>query len=159
MDIRPALLSQYHAALSMLRQAIQKCPHALWADTGYSNAFWHIAYHTLVYTHFYLHPSEKDFVPWEKFRKELRSFELPTENIEPYTKTELLGFLDLCLRFMETQVEKVDLSAPSGFHWLPFNKLELQFYNIRHIMQHTGELSERLGAHGEIQVGWVGRKA
>jgi len=27
----------------------------------------------------------------------------------------------------------------SGFDWLPFDKLELQFYNIRHIMQHTGE--------------------
>jgi len=43
-----------------------------------------------------------------------------------------------------------------GFHWRSFGKLELQFYNIRQIMQHTGELCERLGAHGEVEVGWLG---
>jgi hypothetical protein len=32
----------------------------------------------------------------------------------------------------------------------------LQLNNIRHIQQHAGELCERLGAHGEIEVGWVG---
>jgi len=55
-------------------------------------------------------------------------------------------------------VNRMDLEAESGFHWLPFDKLELQFYNIRHVQQHTGELSERLGAKGEIEVRWVGKK-
>jgi hypothetical protein len=50
------------------------------------------------------------------------------------------------------------LEAESGFYWLPFDKLELQFYNIRYLQQHTGELCERLGAHGELQVQWVGMK-
>jgi hypothetical protein len=53
----------------------------------------------------------------------------------------------------------MDLEAESGFYWLPFDKLELQFYNIRHVQQHTGELCERLGAQGEIEVDWVGMKA
>jgi len=56
---------------------------------------------------------------------------------------------------MVEQVAAMDLQAESGFHWLPFNKLELQVYNIRHLQQHTGELCERLGAHGEIEVAWV----
>jgi hypothetical protein len=34
--------------------------------------------------------------------------------------------------------------------------LELHFYDIRHLQQHTGELSERLGSQGEIMVEWVG---
>ncbi len=50
------------------------------------------------------------------------------------------------------------LNAEPSFYWLSFDKLELQFYNIRHIQQHTGELCERLGAYGEIEVGWVGMK-
>ena len=50
----------------------------------------------------------------------------------------------------------MDLEAEAGFYWLPFDKLELQIYNIRHIHQHTGELCERLGAQGGIEVGWVG---
>jgi hypothetical protein len=48
------------------------------------------------------------------------------------------------------------LEAQSGFYWLPFGKLELQFYNVRHIQQHTGELCERLGATGDIEVEWIG---
>jgi hypothetical protein len=53
----------------------------------------------------------------------------------------------------------MDLEAQSGFYWLPFGKLELQFYNIRHIQQHTGELCERVGAIGDIEVEWVGTKS
>jgi hypothetical protein len=60
---------------------------------------------------------------------------------------------------MEEQVQKMDLEANSGFDWLPFNKLELQLDHIRHIQQHTGELCERLGAHGDVEVGWVGMKS
>jgi hypothetical protein len=55
-------------------------------------------------------------------------------------------------------VDSLDLKAESGFYWLPFDKLELQFYNIRHVQQHTGELCERLGARGDLQVDWVGMK-
>jgi hypothetical protein len=35
--------------------------------------------------------------------------------------------------------------------------LELQIYTIRHIMQHTGELLERLSARSDAQIDWVGR--
>jgi hypothetical protein len=52
----------------------------------------------------------------------------------------------------------LDLEAESGFNWLPFDKLELQIYNIRHIQQHTGELYERLGTSGSIELSWVGMK-
>jgi hypothetical protein len=31
------------------------------------------------------------------------------------------------------RVPDTALEAESGFHWLPFDKLELQVYNIRHI--------------------------
>ena len=55
-------------------------------------------------------------------------------------------------------VDALDLESKSGFDWLPINKLELQFYNIRHIQQHTGELCERLGVVEDIDVGWVGMK-
>jgi hypothetical protein len=37
-------------------------------------------------------------------------------------------------------------------------KLELQFYTIRHLQQHTGELCERLGTEAGIEIGWVGMR-
>jgi hypothetical protein len=77
------------------------------------------------------------------------------EDASIYSKAEVLDYLRFCLEQVDSQVDMLNLEAESGFHWLPFNKLETQFYNIRHIMLHTGELCERLGAHGEIEVDWI----
>jgi len=156
MQVKKVIKSQYGASLAMLRQAIEKCPDTLWVDAGYVNPFWHVVYHVLFYTHFYLHPMEGDFVPWLKHRDEITSLAPSVEDEKPFSKEDLLEYLVLCLDQVDAQVDAMDLEAESGFYWLPFNKLELQFYNIRHIMQHAGELCERLGSHGEIEVDWVG---
>ena len=62
-------------------------------------------------------------------------------------------------RQIEERLPSTAFDAPSGFHWLPFDKLELQFYNIRHIQHHVGELYERLAAAGGAEVGWAARHA
>jgi hypothetical protein len=157
MSTKEIIQSQYYASLAMLRQAVEKCPDSLWADTSYINPTWHIAYHTLYYTTLYLQPRAEDFDPLGKFRDDLRGL----ENSDPalaYSKAEILDYLAICLAQVDEQVNAVDLAAESGFSWLPFSKLELHFYNIRHIQQHTGELCERLGALGELSVDWVGMK-
>jgi hypothetical protein len=160
MKVKEIIKSQYRASLEMLRRAIEACPDPLWGSSDYKNPFWHIAYHALFYTHFYLHPSEEAFVPWEKHNDAYLSLEGNPEGSGgkevPYSKEDLLAYLRLCLEQVKEHVDAMDLEAESGFYWLPFNKLELQFYSIRHIMQHTGELGERLGGQGEIEVGWVG---
>ena len=159
MSIKTSIQSQYHAALMMLKQAVEKCPEELWAaEDDYVNPFWHVAYHVLFYTHFYLSPTERDFIPWEQHRDEITSLETSVKEVQPYSAEAILEYLEFCLEQVEVQLSGMDLEAESGFYWLPFDKLELQFYNIRHIQQHTGELCERLGAHGEIEVPWVGMK-
>ena len=158
MSIKTSIQSQYNTALMMLKAAVEKCPEELWADTDYVNPFWHVAYHVLFYTHFYLSQTDQDFTPWEKHRDEITSLEPSVKEVQSYNKEDIIEYLEYCLVQVETQVSTMDLEAESGFYWLPFNKLELQLYNIRHIQQHTGELCERLGAHGEIEVGWVGMK-
>ena len=162
MDIKATFISQYRAALEMLKQAIEQCPESLWVDASYSNPFWQVTFHVLFYTHFYLQSSEEAFVPWEKHKDahvSLGSPEEPEQSAEaaqPYSKEELLAYLALCWQQVEKQMIDLDLTARSGFYWLPFDKLELQIYNIRHIQQHSGELCERLGATGNIEIGWVG---
>ena len=159
MGVKETLKSQYRAPLEMLKQAIVECPESLWYDPEYKNPFWHIAYHVLFYAHFYLQPSEKDFVPWEKHKEEYVSLGSSEGRAgEPYSKEEILAYLGLCWEQVEEQVTGMDLRAESGFYWLPFDKLELQIYNIRHLQQHTGELCERMGTKGDIEVGWVGMK-
>jgi hypothetical protein len=147
MDLHKVIQSQYLASLGMLKQVIVHCPEALWDAPGKQDTFWRKSYHALFYAHLYLQRAEKDFIPWKKHHD-------PDGDV-PFTKDEVLEYLSFVEKQVADCVPVTDLEAESGFHWLPFNKLELQFYNIRHIQQHTGELYERLDAHENIELSWI----
>ena len=148
MDTKQVIQSQYLASLAMLKQAVVKCPEALWDAPGNQDEFWRKSYHALFYVHLYLQNAEKDFVPWEKHHE-------PDGDV-PFTKDEVLEYLSFVEQQVVDRVPATDLDAESGFYWYPVNKLELQFINIRHIQQHAGELYERLGTHENIELGWEG---
>ncbi len=164
-DLRHHIARQYRASLAMLGQAVEVCPESLWVAPEYTNRFWHIAYHAVFYTHFYLHPEEASFQAWAKHRPDSNFLgarpwapEEPVKIGSPYSKAEVLEYHALCRAEVEARVPEMDLEAPSGFHWLPFNKHELQFYNLRHLQHHTGQLADRLRTVANIGVGWVGSK-
>lgn len=160
MNPKPQIQSQYHASLEMLKKVLEKYPGHGWNAESDQNRAWHIGYHALFYTHFYLHVREEDFRPWAKHRREAISLEPGEEGLQPapYSKAELLEFLEYLRQRVDEMVEALDLEAESGFSWLAFNKLELQFYNIRHLMLHTGELAERLWATSGEETDWVGKR-
>lgn len=163
MDIKQVITSQYLATLAMLRQTIERCPAELWNDTQVKNRFWHVAYHALFYTHFYAQESPETFTAWEHHREEY-NFMGPMpwpphkepEIGEPYTKDEVLVYMDFCQKALPSWIDVLDLEGPSGFEWLPFSKLELQFYSLRHLSMHLGELAGRLGDQKQIDIDWVG---
>jgi hypothetical protein len=148
MDIKQVIQSQYLAALAMLKQVIVKCPQSVWDAAGDKFKFWNKSYHTLFYVHLYLQPEERDFVQWEKHHD-------PDSGV-PFTKDEVLEYLDFVEKRVAEWVSATDLEAGSGFHWYPVNKLEMHFINIRHIQQHAGELYECLGTRENIVLDWVG---
>ncbi len=147
MDTIQVIQSQYLAALEMLKQVIVKCPETLWNAHGNQDEFWRKSYHALFYAHLYLQNVQKDFVKWEKHHD-------PDGGV-PFTKDEVLEYLSFVEKQVVERVPATNLESESGFHWLPFSKLELQFFNIRHIQQHIGELYERLGTHENIELDWV----
>jgi hypothetical protein len=153
---------QYRAALAMLGQAIDMCPESLWIAAEYSNRFWHIAYHAVFYTDLYLQPSQADFRPWVKHKPDYQYLgprpwaPQETRKIEtPYSKADVLEYHGICCTEVDARVPALDLEAASGFHWLPFNKMELQFYNIRHLQHHTGQLADRLRTEMNVGIAWV----
>ena len=165
MNTKDVIKSQYYASLEMLERAVESCPESMWADATHKNKFWHIAFHALFYTHLYLQPAQEDFVPWEKHRQDYQFMgpvPWPPHNTpeigKPYSKEDVLEYLELCKLQVEEQITALNLEADSGFEWLPFKKLELQFYTIRHLQNHVGELCERLGETANIDVDWVGSK-
>lgn len=163
MDYHAVIRSQYHAALKMLAQAIEKCPAALWHQADDQAKFWHIAYHALFYTHLYLNTTEADFTPWVNHREDYEFMgPIPWDGNrvpkigEPYQQAALLDYVTFCRQQVDQHVPTLDLAASSGFDWLPMSKFELQIYNIRHLQQHAGELMERLGSRARISVDWIG---
>jgi hypothetical protein len=157
--LRHAITSQHLAALEMLRQVIEKCPDELWVSRSLRNPMWRVAYHALFIAHLYLQRSEHDFVPWAKHRDEVESDrEHERADAEPYSRQDLLEYLDLCKEEVKRRTAEADLrSLDSGFSWYSVSKIEMQFVNIRHIQQHAGELAEQLSDKAGIEIKWVGK--
>jgi hypothetical protein len=166
MDIRPALKSQYHAALWTVRQCIEACPDSMWADPkdGYA-AFWRGAYHTLFFTHMYLQKDHASFVPWSKHQEEAEDLgplngpngQTPKPSV-PHSKQEILDYWSICDAMIDPALDAMDLESPTcGFSWYSMGKLEHQLVNLRHIQHHAAALSMRLRLGAGIDVRWVGR--
>jgi hypothetical protein len=156
------LVSQYRAALGMLRSAIEACPDPLWTDPAYANRTWHVAYHAIFYAHLYLSRSEDAFQRWEKAIPEYHYLgRLPWPPHDPpkiaqaYTRPELLEYCDLVIAMTPELVRSAPLGGASGFSWLPMSRRELHLYSLRHIQHHAGQLIERLGRHGIGGLAWI----
>jgi hypothetical protein len=159
--LRKALASQYHAALAMLRQVIQQCPHDLWAQGN--PPFWQVAYHTAFFTHIYLQPNEAAFRPWKHHREEyqfLGSVPWPPHRAprigEPYTQSQVLDYVIQCEAMVDSAIDALDLAArDAGFWWYKMSKVEHQIMNVRHIQHHTTHLIARVRAATGETIEWI----
>lgn len=158
------LVSQFKAALDMLRDAIETCPETLWLDSAPRNAFWHLAYHTTFYTHLYLQPSESAFRSWEKHQHDSQFLgprpgtpHEPPPKVMPYSREDVLTYVEFCMNEAVTRIPVVPMDARSGFQWLPFTRFETHLYNLRHLQHHTGQLADRLRSSLDLGVKWVSR--
>lgn len=167
--LRATLKSQYHAALAMLRHAIERCPEEAWTSTAHTNAPWQIAYHTLYFTHLYSCTDEAAFRPWEKHRAENQypdaiagspDPDSPLPLIpDPYTRAEVLEYWTACDAMIDGAVDRMDIHAPeSGFSWYRVSKLEHQLINIRHIQHGAAQLADRVRAAAHVGIDWVGAR-
>jgi len=166
-NIRKALKSQYLASLNMLRETIEKCPEDLWYSKEYTNAFWQLSYHTLYFAHLYLADHLDNFVPWAQHQENNQypdAIPGPSDTEsklpllpEPYTKAQILEYLDFCKKILPEAIDKMDLqSSESGFTWYKIPKLEHQFVNLRHIQHGAAQLADRLRKELDIGIRWVG---
>ena len=180
--VRTALKSQYHAALTMLREAIERCPVGLWSSGDYVNPFWRIVYHTLYGTHLYLQPNEAAFRPWEHHQTGIQDMDdkpappelqdvlelphRPPQTGEPYTKTQMLEYWSICEGMVDGAVDALDLlDRDCGFSWHKLSSTgydstcssvaEHQIMTVRHIQHHVAQLSDRLRAASGAGVDWV----
>ena len=167
--LKPVLKSQYHAGLTMLRDAVDRCPEELWSAAGHVSAFWQVAYHTLFFTHLYLHRDEAAFRPWDGHQRDVQHQDGltgpsdPTSRLpllpRPYSKVEVLSYWQVCDRMVDTALDGMNLDAADcGFWWYPVSKFEHQLINLRHLQHHTAQLADRLRTAVDEHVKWVGAR-
>jgi hypothetical protein len=167
--LKPILKSQYHAGLAMFRDAIEQCPPELWMARGHVSAFWQIAYHTLFFTHLYLHREESAFQPWAGHQRDVQHQDGLTGPADvrsalpvlprPYSKDDVLAYWRVCDGMVDDALDGMDLASEScGFWWYPVSKLEHQMINLRHLQHHTAQLADRLRTATDVHVEWVGAR-
>jgi len=158
MNIKPALIGQYRAGLKMLRQCVERCPEDVWTSGAHPRTYWRIAYHAAFFTHFYMVQNEAAFTPWVKHREDVDCLWETPPIVEPYTKDEMLEYIDLVDAGVDETVDGLDLESPeTGFPWYKnMSKLDHELMNVRHTQGHIGQLSELLMAHG-VDTDWVGK--
>ncbi len=155
-EIHGVLKRQYRAALQMMQQAIERCPEALWlASEGYACPYWRVVFHGLFFTHFYLQKDPDSMRRWAKHRGQLQDTCGPAST-EPYTRAEMLEYLEFCRGILDAAVAALDLSSPDcGFPWYKQGKLEHQLTNLRHLQHHVAQLDERLCSVSGEGVDWL----
>ena len=168
-SLRTMLKSQYHAALAMLRQAIERCPESLWNDPKHLNPCWQVAYHVLFFAHAYSGQGKTSFVPWSEHQAECQYPDgIPGPNdpasplplvAKPYTKAQVLAYWTFCDDRIDGAVDAMDLASPeSGFPSYPIPKFEHQLVNLRHIQHHTAQLACRLRDGLGVGIDWAGAR-
>ncbi len=178
---RTALWRQLGAAIDMLDNAMMACPSRLWQEHLWSDhsdhpsdhpsssqfdTFWSITHHTLFWLDFYLIGSLEGFTPPTPFTVDEQGAPDRIPPDQPYTREELHAYLvQLRQKCQTTLLSLSDEQARHqlAFPWLgeePMSFLELQLITLRHVQEHTAQLSLVLGQHGipDEALDWVARE-
>lgn len=166
---RESTWQQFGAAIDMLENALRACPDELWRgrlwpDSSARPEYWYVVYHTLFWLDLYLTGSEEGFVPPPPFTLIEQDEHGPFPE-RPYTKEELQDYLAGCRQRCQHTIETLTDEAaerPCAFPWGELSFAELLLYNMRHVQEHTAQLSLYLGQQGVEApdwVAWAGEKA
>ncbi|MBS1718251.1 MAG: hypothetical protein JSS72_11025 [Armatimonadetes bacterium] len=141
----------------MFRQTVDRCPDDLWLAGKHPRAYWRIAFHASYYAHMYLSQDLESFKPWGKTRVDCRILWDQPKVEEPYSKAEILEYIDFIAQIAPERMQALDLTAPyCGFPWYQdLSKIEHLFLALRHLQGHVGQLSELLMAR-DIEIDWIG---
>jgi hypothetical protein len=149
---------QFGAAIDTFEDLVRACPPELWREQLWPtpsqrpefSQVWYITYHNLFWLDLYLTGSEDGFEPPAPFALIEQDEDGPLPE-KPYTKEELLAYLDYCrARCRETIAAMTDEKAMTRcrFPWGEVPFAELLLYNMRHVQEHAAQLSLLLGQRG-----------
>jgi hypothetical protein len=158
---RTILWQQFGAAIDMLDNALLACPDELWGDRSEKPEFWYVVFHTLFFLDLYLSGSSEGFAPPAPFTMD----ELDPAGVLPervYPKDELHPYLKHCRQKCRATIEALtdERAAQLCQFWewkWEISFLELLLYNMRHVQEHSAQLSLILGQKIGWEAPWVSK--
>lgn len=155
--VRAGLIQQTLLSLAMLRQCVERAPDDVYFGGTHPRSFWRIAYHAAAYAHLYLYPNMDAWKKWPKHRVEATYLDGEVEEIEPYSRAEMLEFIGLIQSEVASQIGEMDLEEMDcGYPWYPgLPRFNHQVLSLRHLHGHIGQLAEILISH-DIDTDWMG---
>jgi hypothetical protein len=154
--VRQAAISQFDGAMEMLVICIKKCPDDAWMDPIVKSPYAHVAQHSLAYADLYCARDPKSWEPDERYFPHGKNCLWDGSPTPTLSKRDTLQLAKLVTTHFHAAVaaETADtLAGPSGFRWAPMSRLELHFYNARHVQHHVGAMGAFLRLRG-LKPGW-----
>ncbi len=161
--LREVIANQFHAALCTLSECIDRCPDAAWNSKIVSYEFSQVAFHTLIFTDFYLGDGDNEAFRRQPFHLDNVGRFGDYEEFEDrvpvtlYERPVIQSYVTHC-RAKATEVIAAEtaesLRARSPFSWMPFSRAEAHVYNTRHIQHHAAQLILRLRRDYEQDMPW-----
>lgn len=161
-DWRPAVWSQFGAAIDSMERAVDACPDELWGDRSRFPEYWYLVYHTLFWLDYNMSDNpEEGFQPPEPFTL----VEMSSEGLMPervYSKDELRRYLGHGREKTRARIAGMSDDKASGARRMGSSsqgtELELLLYNMRHVQHHTAQLNLILRqVTGSEAPRWVGK--
>lgn len=160
--VREVLSNQYGAALCTLGACIDQCPDAAWNAKIVNYEFSQAAFHTLIYTDYYLGDGDDTFYK-QPFHVDNPGCFGDYEEFEDripvtlYDRPFIKAYLEHCGEKAPAVIAAEtaeSLAAPSPFSWHKFSRAESHMHNIRHIQSHAAQLTLRLRRDYEQDIPW-----
>ncbi len=161
-SIKEVLANQFHAALCTLSECIDRCPDAAWKSKIVNLEFNQAAFHTLIFTDYYLGDGDETFrrQPFHRENEgrfgDYEEFEDRVQ-VAVYERPFIRAYVTHCRAKLSATIaaETVEsLSAMSVFPWLKLSRAEVYVYSTRHIQHHAAQLILRLRRDYQQDMPW-----
>jgi len=151
--LNPNITLPWPCCARRLRSAPRHCGRTTPLSTP--SGMWHTM---LYFTHLYLQPREEDFATWNDEPDELHDLGKPVEEGLIFSREQILAYLDFCLEHVECRWTPWTCQRNRASIGFPLTSWTCSSTTAGMSCLHTGDLFERLGAHGEVEMAWVGMK-
>lgn len=158
------MVNQYHAALCMLNQCVDRCPVPAWNEPIHELAFCQAAFHVTFFTDLYL-GQNIEAQKQQAFHQEHVDVFRDYEELEPvrqknryeqdWVKLYIAHCRDKSSQVLKNETEQ-SLQSPCGFPWYKITRGEMHVNNIRHVSHHAAQLSLMLRKNHDVDMGWFG---